>query len=586
MKKEPAALASQFTGEQSTLASIWTLTRRDDEIFGYTSHDEDIDVKAGYELTGPTTAFTPVTQDAGEFIYWPASGGTLYVTDSDGVVVAGLSLNGVISAALGTTGDIYAAASTGANLWRLRDAVLLQTIAMGTGKYTMRLHSAPGGGYLRGILRDDALGNTYFATFDEATKVFTPNTTYAVGVGSNAEHMSVGTNGSAVATFNTDKVVYWPYGGNPVQFNSGGGQQYKGCQWSGKDNLIYLVDLANKRIEVRDSAHVLQTIITPPTITGSQGITIGQDARGVIWVFAHIYVYEIWNGAIQRTHGPMTHRAPTWDNIAVSPYDRNLLVPTPGGVAQTAAGVARPTVKALIFWIAYFKSAPGITPSQMQWSERLNVDNLNIQSIIHDDGITDADLLAGVWDYATVEIAYINYVSPTDGVIRLPKGKIGEVTSGRTSFEAELRGLMQHFQQTVGRLYGAACDADLGDERCRVDLTPFTVTGAVTTVDSNKQFRDSSRTEANGWFDAAKVTWLTGNNAGLEMEIKSYTLTGGVFVLHMTMPYAIQIGDTYRTYAGCLKRKIEDCKTKFNNIVNNRSFDLVPGMDKMMSGGR
>jgi hypothetical protein len=58
------------------------------------------------------------------------------------------------------------------------------------------------------------------------------------------------------------------------------------------------------------------------------------------------------------------------------------------------------------------------------------------------------------------------------------------------------------------------------------------------------------------------------------MEVASFG--GGIFTLHLPMPYDIAVGDTYEAVPGCRKRRSEDCNIKFNNVVNFRGFPDVP----------
>jgi hypothetical protein len=53
----------------------------------------------------------------------------------------------------------------------------------------------------------------------------------------------------------------------------------------------------------------------------------------------------------------------------------------------------------------------------------------------------EPDLMAGLWDYASVEIFEVITSNLSAGVRRLRRGRIGEVSVGRTVYEAELRGL-------------------------------------------------------------------------------------------------------------------------------------------------
>jgi uncharacterized phage protein (TIGR02218 family) len=228
-----------------------------------------------------------------------------------------------------------------------------------------------------------------------------------------------------------------------------------------------------------------------------------------------------------------------------------------------------------------YESDAGYSPTNVVTSGGMNVDNLEIQSYLSSDGLTDADVKAGLWDFAQIEIFRVNYANTALGVDYLRKGWIGEVRTGRNAFYAELRGMTQPLQQPAGRLFGAACDADLGDARCGVTLATYTVTGNVTTATSNRIFADTSRAEAAGYFTYGKVTWTSGLNSGLSMEVKSFS--SGVVEFQEAMPYTIVVGDSYSMHAGCDKIKAT-CISSFNNVINFRGFDMVPGSDRMLSG--
>jgi uncharacterized phage protein (TIGR02218 family) len=228
-----------------------------------------------------------------------------------------------------------------------------------------------------------------------------------------------------------------------------------------------------------------------------------------------------------------------------------------------------------------FEADAGYTPTTVATSSNLAVDNLDVEGLLDSEHITEVDIQAGLWDHAEVEIFQVNYLDLTQGKLWLRKGRLGEVRIGRSSFVAELRGLAQALQATIGELYSVTCRADLGDGRCQVNLASFTVTGTVTAVSSRRVFTDSGRGEAAGWFAFGKLTWTSGNNDGFEMEVKAFS--GGVFTLVLPMPYDIQIGDGYSVYAGCDKL-FSTCKTKFNNVVNFRGEPHLPGVDAILRG--
>ncbi len=227
-----------------------------------------------------------------------------------------------------------------------------------------------------------------------------------------------------------------------------------------------------------------------------------------------------------------------------------------------------------------YAAATGFTPSAIEGQINLAVPNLELQGVMDAESITEADLLAGKWDGAEVEIFQVNYEDLSQGSMLLRKGRIGNVSAGSIAFNAEARGLAQALQQPVGEVYAAACAANLGDARCGVDLYPLTVTGTVTATSSASVFTDSSRAEASDYWGAGVVEWLTGANAGLRMEVASFA--AGVFTLHLRMPADIAVGDTYSAVPGCRKRRTEDCGTKFSNVVNFRGFPDVPLNDKII----
>ena len=231
-----------------------------------------------------------------------------------------------------------------------------------------------------------------------------------------------------------------------------------------------------------------------------------------------------------------------------------------------------------------YKAATGFTPSAIQNSGSLKVDNLDVEGMLSAGSITEADILAGLYDFAQIEIFQLNYNDLTQGTLKIRRGWLGEVSLYKQQFVAEVRGLTQRLSQTMGELYSASCRATLGDSRCKVALGSYTVTGSVTSATSSLQFTDSARSEANDVFSFGKITFTSGVNNGLSMEVKQYTnigMGGGQMILTLPMPYTIAIGDSYSMSQGCDKT-IATCNSRFANVVNFRGEPLVPGLDRSL----
>ncbi len=88
------------------------------------------------------------------------------------------------------------------------------------------------------------------------------------------------------------------------------------------------------------------------------------------------------------------------------------------------------------------------------------------------EAITEADLAAGLWDGARVEVIRADWQRP-DLFVTVWSGWLSEVTRGETGFEAQLVSRKAEFERPLGRVYARQCDAVLGDERCGVDVGAF-----------------------------------------------------------------------------------------------------------------
>jgi uncharacterized phage protein (TIGR02218 family) len=238
----------------------------------------------------------------------------------------------------------------------------------------------------------------------------------------------------------------------------------------------------------------------------------------------------------------------------------------------------------IVFAGVTYKAATGFTPSVIQNSGSLSVDNLDVEGMISSGSITEADILAGLYDYGEVEIFQVNYSDFTQGALKLKRGWLGEVSYHKQQFIAEVRGLTQVLAQTIGELYSASCRATLGDSRCKIDMALHTVTGTVTAPVSSQQCIDSARGEASDVFTFGTITFTSGANHGLSMELKEYLYTAGIggrMIMALPLPYPIGAGDAYTLTKGCDKT-IGTCLSRFNNVVNFRGEPAVPGLDRML----
>lgn len=234
-----------------------------------------------------------------------------------------------------------------------------------------------------------------------------------------------------------------------------------------------------------------------------------------------------------------------------------------------------------------FLPESGFSASAIEARADLSVPNLTAEGALSSDALDEADLAAGRFDDAAVEIWRVNWQAPAQRVL-LRAGSLGEVRRGRLHFSAEIRGLAHRLGQTVGRLYQRGCDAELGDARCGVDLTApgRHGSGAVASVSGAAAFRATVLGDfADAAFTGGRLTWTGGANQGRVIEVRVHRRVGALaaFDLWEAMSEPVAPGDAFDVTAGCDK-SLQTCRDRFANLANFRGHGVyVPGGDWIMT---
>lgn len=238
----------------------------------------------------------------------------------------------------------------------------------------------------------------------------------------------------------------------------------------------------------------------------------------------------------------------------------------------------------------------------------MSPNSVNLQGIISSAiGMLDRDQVSvGKWDNARAYVFATSWTAPVEDEEEVTVFVFGKATLNDDTWVVEFMGLIDALNQTVGPIYTAQCQNTLFDQtldgtiiatdrsRCTgpravpdgPQLATFKVTGAVTGVTSQYQFQDTVRTEADEWFTAGQVRFITGANSGLRpIQIKQST-AGGQIIMHEAAYYAIAVGDQYEMIPGCRKRLAEDCVAKFSNGINFNAFPHIPAPSEYTQIGR
>ena len=161
----------------------------------------------------------------------------------------------------------------------------------------------------------------------------------------------------------------------------------------------------------------------------------------------------------------------------------------------------------------------------------------------------------------------------------LKRGTAGEAKLFNGKYVLEFRGIKQALQQPQGIQTQKTCRARFGDAKCTIDLTPYTFEGnVVLTVTDRQRFSDGIFSGATQ-FTNGLVIFTSGENSGYQRRVRSYD--SGEYTTDLPFPFDIEVGDEFTAIVGCQKRLTEDCKDRFNNVLNFQGEPHLPGVDHL-----
>jgi len=227
-----------------------------------------------------------------------------------------------------------------------------------------------------------------------------------------------------------------------------------------------------------------------------------------------------------------------------------------------------------------FRAEAGLTARALEQVTGLAVDNSEAVGALRDAGLTEADIMGGRYDGASLTIWEVNWQDVSQHRV-LFRGSLGEITRVGEAFRAELRGLSEALGEQGGRVYHAACSAFLGDSACRFDTSApgFSAQVALAGLAEDVLLFDGLDSFAPGWFTHGRLTALSGAAQGLVALIRlDHGAAARRIILWDALRAPLAPGDMFRLEAGCDKQAAT-CRNKFSNFMNFRGFPHIPGED-------
>lgn len=253
-----------------------------------------------------------------------------------------------------------------------------------------------------------------------------------------------------------------------------------------------------------------------------------------------------------------------------------------------------------------YKAAIGMVPANIVSTAGMEIGNSEFQHLLpeFDLPISEADINAGVYDFAWFTLYLVNYEDLTPGrhvVMPSGHGQLGQMRQENgLSFWSELTDLTKLLKQTIVEKDSLNCRAIFGSQPpgtadssgdivtqrfpCGKDVSGMWTNGTVTDQgpEPNLSFADSDLGLPAGTCSPGALEWITGNNAGRNYEVEDQGGDGVIVLVFPTM-FPVEVGDTFRIRPDCTKWKDGNngCKFHFGDewVLHYRGEPLIPVAD-------
>lgn len=211
--------------------------------------------------------------------------------------------------------------------------------------------------------------------------------------------------------------------------------------------------------------------------------------------------------------------------------------------------------------------------------------NTTVLGAITSADITAENLAAGLYSGARIIERLVDWRYPWTTPVRTATFYIDTLEYDQDIWQAELVGPTIKLDQNAGELMGVDCEYELGDGDCQFDIKAVTQNNVSISsiVDARREFAATSMTgtgvTTDDYFGRGKLTVLSGLNAGLVFEVKTYVGSSKTIKLVDRAPFNFAVNDRFNLSPGCRLRYLLDCIAKFSNGINFGGRPWLEGPD-------
>ncbi len=255
----------------------------------------------------------------------------------------------------------------------------------------------------------------------------------------------------------------------------------------------------------------------------------------------------------------------------------------------TVIGVTEHDQDLLFDAVTYLNQA-GFTKFNISDKSNGDASSMDLKGMVDDTYFIADDIRRRRFDFAAFEVFSVNWSDLTMGRILLMTGKAGVAKLDEFEFTLPLFGLSYRLTQTGGELLSRDCRVDFGSPLCApggalddsTTIDSLMQTGTVATTDAYKNLTFTGLSDTGKPFAGGLLTWLTGSNSNLSIEVASLDFGGAAIALYLKTFLPIQVGDTFKIQPACDK-SISTCAGVWNNAKNFQAEPNAPGDDALLN---
>lgn len=226
------------------------------------------------------------------------------------------------------------------------------------------------------------------------------------------------------------------------------------------------------------------------------------------------------------------------------------------------------------------RAAPGMVPAAIRLSADITNDSAEAEGALSHASIREADLAAGLFDAAAIEIGAVDWETREHQV--LYTGEIGRIEDDRMQFSAELRSGKQLLEQDLVPRTSPTCRAEFCGPGCGLAAARFTAIHTLAAVDLERnRVRFHAVNPAN--HADGRLRFYAGPQTGIRFDI--IDVDGDWLLLDRPLVPGTLPGTRAELTEGC-DHTIATCAGRFGNAANFRGEPFLPGNDLLSRYGQ